>query len=819
MRIRRVHGLVLSVFITTAVLAGKAPPPVPPPSAMAVGTWTTSGAIGESFYFTPSQLSFQRSFTVPAGGAWLWGDARYSNFLEMDCDHHYVGTASPSVTGYSPLFTAGELPPPYDVCSFNNCYSCRLDWGGVKQLTYYTTSTNPAFVTEGTRVITISTLNGGGDFTSNLDNLNLWIAQENRSDMSSLTMFQAVADDDPTQAADTEVAARYFIANSADRVPVVPVFHGSNGDFPGGPNMKYTAKWDDGTIVDGEESAPKIANGLTVIDVPIPKLATGSHTFTLTSDGPNGKKLTTAAMTVFVYAQSIYVTYGAFDPKNPVDDLPKIIPGADINGNDVDLKAAPQMLQLNILIGRGSSGSFEVHLRNVTHYPGIAMNYPISNPDTGPDLDFGAGDTDLTSVTIPKGGAPKVVKLPLYVHDYGAAATIEVTVPYKKTNFTAKRKFPLDDNDNGLPDAGWRSVGGVQITDATLHAADDNEIDPPAVGLPIDNILGDGVSAYEEYRGFYVAGGHIRLDPNRKKVFVVPDSSITSDAVATNYMLKLPFRVLPMDTTEVKGFDNFSRSVPLIATRAEVDPNRAGVPGARSSGHRAVRLVFGHPVSSVWFDAATSTVGPLWQRGIAGITWADSMPEVDFANSPSNVPQIESPDQTQFVEVMTQAAHNYGIGTDFTDPGGYHDLSGTQVQPCGVAPPGTPCDDWDLTRGLIVPHAGIGGFFVLHTVVDPFLHPADFYSSYSFTCGIPGLTESVGRMTASDEALVSYRTMIHEMGHNLQLEHATDPLADCHNIMYDNRMAPPNRRTFLDIVPLTNDYSTANRDHMRLWQP
>ena len=138
---------------------------------------------------------------------------------------------------YTPLFTAGELPAPYDVCTFGNCYSCRLDWGGVKASSYLTTVSAPAFVPEGTRVITISTLNGGG----NNDRLNLLIAQMNRSDLTSLTMFQALTDDDPSPASDTEIADRTFVANSEDRVSVVPVFHGSTGDFPGGPDVTYTA--------------------------------------------------------------------------------------------------------------------------------------------------------------------------------------------------------------------------------------------------------------------------------------------------------------------------------------------------------------------------------------------------------------------------------------------------------------------------------------------------------------------------------------------------------------------------------------------------
>jgi len=478
-------------------------------------------------------------------------------------------------------------------------------------------------------------------------------------------------------------------------------------------------------------------------------------------------------------------------------------------------------MQLNILVGRGSSGTFDVHLRNVTHYPGIAMNYPIgaASPDPNPDIDFGSGDIDLLGVPIPKGGAPKVVKLPLEIHDYAGAATIEVTMPYRKTTFTAKRRIPLDGDGNGLPDAGWRANTGVAVSTAGLQATDDLELDPPATGLPFDTIAGDGLSAFEEYRGFFIAGAHVRLDPNKKQVFVVADPVVLTDPVAVTWITKLPFATLFAEASEIAGSTNFARGWPLSALKAEINPNRAGVPGARSRAHRALRLVWAPVKPADYFVSATSTIIPVWQRGIHGITWNDGMPDIDLFNSPNNNPVNESPDATQFVEVMTAADRNAGIATDFSDPGGYHDANGILVQPCGVAPPGGPCDDWDLTRGLIVPHVQLGGWAKLQTVVDPILHLTDYYSQYSFTCGIPNLTEVVGRMSASDMSLQPYRTMIHELGHNLQLVHVADPLNDCHDLMYDNQLLPPNRRTFLDIVPLTNDYSRENREQMRLWQP
>src|SRR5438552_592701 len=104
-------ALTLLTFALTAH-AGKTPPPPPPPSAMVFGSWGTNSGNGEYLDFLPNKLSVQRTITIPADGAWFWGDARFKNLLEMDCDHHYRGDLDPASATYSPLFLAGELPAP-----------------------------------------------------------------------------------------------------------------------------------------------------------------------------------------------------------------------------------------------------------------------------------------------------------------------------------------------------------------------------------------------------------------------------------------------------------------------------------------------------------------------------------------------------------------------------------------------------------------------------------------------------------------------------------------------------------------------------------
>src|SRR3954453_12343182 len=97
MRTLRSCAVIGVLAVAVSVYAAKPSPAPTPPSAIIAGTWTSTGPFPESFIFLPNRLSFQRSFTAPAGGAWLWGDAKYANYLEMDCNHHYQGDADPAL--------------------------------------------------------------------------------------------------------------------------------------------------------------------------------------------------------------------------------------------------------------------------------------------------------------------------------------------------------------------------------------------------------------------------------------------------------------------------------------------------------------------------------------------------------------------------------------------------------------------------------------------------------------------------------------------------------------------------------------------------
>ncbi len=235
--VRSAYALFVLLIICSATGAdgagGKTPPPPLPPSAV---------LFDGDYRFPTGSEAFNASVNIPAGGAWLVGTATWNHrsFPGWDCEHSYSAVLSPNANDYAPLFIAGwtsqglcsDQPPVF------GCFNCGIDWGGVKAYPglYMTTNNTPGFMSPGTGIVAIRSNNGGGQ----ADVLTLNVQQVNRDAMSNLTMFQSVSENDPTPASDTDVKARTFIADTLDRVPVVPVFHhgtdasGADVQFSGG---------------------------------------------------------------------------------------------------------------------------------------------------------------------------------------------------------------------------------------------------------------------------------------------------------------------------------------------------------------------------------------------------------------------------------------------------------------------------------------------------------------------------------------------------------------------------------------------------------
>jgi hypothetical protein len=123
-------------------------------------------------------------------------------------------------------------------------------------------------------------------------------------------------------------------------------------------------------------------------------------------------------------------------------------------------------------------------------YPGQCTNF--NNPVLAQNAaDFQLSGNNLTST------------------DCGGMAVIQVTAASLATPLTFI--LPQDSNFNGIPDI-WESVFCPGNTCPT--GREDADTSP---GNPNN---GDGIAAFDEYRGFIISGAHVRTDSRQKDLFV-----------------------------------------------------------------------------------------------------------------------------------------------------------------------------------------------------------------------------------------------------------------------------------------------------------
>jgi len=206
-------------------------------------------------------------------------------------------------------------------------------------------------------------------------------------------------------------------------------------------------------------------------------------------------------------------------------------------------------------------------LKRVSRELGVCMNYPSqASANKNPDLFFNENsmskDYALLKDKTVSGNCPTEILAPndnpahshhyLYAvskrrltkarpivrcEDYGAVAVLEamanccVQVPPRDSGFvspcdggsccegTNEVKIPRDDNNNDIADGAPQDGGG-----AAGNADNDNA---PAG----DGYSGDGLTNYEEYRGFIVGGGtvakrHIRTSTTDKDIFIYDEHGL-----------------------------------------------------------------------------------------------------------------------------------------------------------------------------------------------------------------------------------------------------------------------------------------------------
>lgn len=151
----------------------------------------------------------------------------------------------------------------------------------------------------------------------------------------------------------------------------------------------------------------------------------------------------------------------------------------------------------------------EFQLEQTSAFTGCAMN-----SGTSIEADFSLVGGPAATFT------GNVATIGLRARDYGGFTVARAVTSALHT--TAPTRIPKDDGvaggtaNNWLPDAGWRDYEGVLIPDLNLSSADS---DPTPAGL----VPGDGLHAFEEYRGFVVSGLHQRTNPQRKDLFYRTD--------------------------------------------------------------------------------------------------------------------------------------------------------------------------------------------------------------------------------------------------------------------------------------------------------
>lgn len=187
-------------------------------------------------------------------------------------------------------------------------------------------------------------------------------------------------------------------------------------------------------------------------------------------------------------------------------------------GNMIEVKA-------RIAEPAGMAGRFEFKLEDVGQEPGICMNEPASDADDTQDLTIAPIGSGLVfggdGQSAKTESAETEASVFVQSRDWGAygklTATaklvlggeeVEVTAVFEKTG-EPFLTIPMDDNSNSVADA-WEKQMGI-----TSAAGDADEDD-----TPISSTKGDGLSVYEEYRGFFVKGSHHRTDPRKKDLFL-----------------------------------------------------------------------------------------------------------------------------------------------------------------------------------------------------------------------------------------------------------------------------------------------------------
>jgi hypothetical protein len=182
-------------------------------------------------------------------------------------------------------------------------------------------------------------------------------------------------------------------------------------------------------------------------------------------------------------------------------------------------------------------------LKDFSSEPGVSLNWPPANQAlTLPDMDFKDpfNSTIYPGITLSNNGTSaqitpsasqgllNSVELFLDSHDWGAWATLNVTASiggqqisgHFQGDPTTDVLVPKRQTGSHVADV-WKMQYNVPLS---TPDNDDSELNPSSY----PGCLGDGLTLYEEYRGFMENGKHIEGNPNTKDFFI--ENRIGADA-------------------------------------------------------------------------------------------------------------------------------------------------------------------------------------------------------------------------------------------------------------------------------------------------
>ncbi len=167
---------------------------------------------------------------------------------------------------------------------------------------------------------------------------------------------------------------------------------------------------------------------------------------------------------------------------------------------------------------------------------------------------------------------PTTVVLKIQCNDYGAVAKLHAAVYNKEDETQNTTMIPVDTDVNYIADSwqegdynmglGW-AKNGVKWT----GTADEDSEDGPDDNEYDNEHLGDGLTAFAEYRGHLVNGIHTRTHPDEKDVFIhLADAVRTPINTEFGWADNLPniFTLREVKTKDVRNYDGADTSINFL---------------------------------------------------------------------------------------------------------------------------------------------------------------------------------------------------------------------------------------------------------------